>query len=95
MKELDAVARYWNKNIADIEVTNQKRGSREFFEELEKYRYWKLPYLKHTIRFYKYKGKSVLEVGCGLGFDLLQFAKSGAKVTCVDLAPNAIDLAKK
>ena len=95
MKKLDEVARYWNKYIVDTEVTDKKRGSREFFEELEKYRYWKLSYLKCTIEFHKYTGKSVLEVGCGLGFDLLQFAKNGAKVTGVDLASNAIDLAKK
>src|SRR5262249_22722274 len=41
-----------------------------------------------------YRGRSVLEVGCGAGVDLARFARGGASVTGVDLAPSAIDLAR-
>ena len=43
----------------------------------------------------QYKGKKVLEVGCGVGTDLSQFARNGAKVSGVDLTPKGIALAKK
>ncbi len=35
----------------------------------------------------------MLEVGCGAGTDLIRFARSGADVTGVDLAPSSIALA--
>jgi 2-polyprenyl-3-methyl-5-hydroxy-6-metoxy-1,4-benzoquinol methylase len=41
-------------------------------------------------RFGEYKDKSVLEIGCGLGADGLQFAKAGARYTGADLTANAI-----
>ncbi|NIP27439.1 MAG: methyltransferase domain-containing protein, partial [Phycisphaerae bacterium] len=37
----------------------------------------------------------VLEVGCGVGIDLVRFARAGAKVTGVDLSPTAVQLAKQ
>jgi SAM-dependent methyltransferase len=37
----------------------------------------------------------VLEVGCGAGTDLIRFAKGGARVTGVDIAPSAVALAKQ
>ena len=39
-------------------------------------------------------GKDVLEVGCGAGTDLVRFARGSARVTGIDLAESAIDLAK-
>jgi SAM-dependent methyltransferase len=36
----------------------------------------------------------VLEVGCGAGVDLARFARGGAIVTGVDVAPSAIELAR-
>jgi SAM-dependent methyltransferase len=36
----------------------------------------------------------VLDVGCGAGVDLARFARGGAVVTGVDLAPSAIQLAR-
>ena len=41
-----------------------------------------------------YKTSSVLEVGCGNGRDSILFAKSGFKVTSIDIVPEAVELAK-
>jgi SAM-dependent methyltransferase len=46
------------------------------------------------VDFDGYRGRDVLEVGCGAGVDLARFAKGGARVTGVDLARSAIDLAR-
>jgi SAM-dependent methyltransferase len=37
----------------------------------------------------------VLEVGCGAGTDLIRFARNGARVTGVDVAPSSIALASR
>ena len=42
-----------------------------------------------------YSEKKVLEVGCGIGTDIYQFAKNGAIVTGIDLTDRAIELVKK
>jgi ubiquinone/menaquinone biosynthesis C-methylase UbiE len=92
---IDAIARYWNARIHDLEMTAQPVGSREFFDELDAYRFDKLHYLPRLVDFAAYRGRTVLEVGCGIGTDLVRFARGGAIVTGVDLSSTAIDLARK
>ena len=69
-------------------------GTLEFFDELEQYRYQKMPFLRDYVQFPQYKGKKVLEIGCGPGIDTLQFAKGGADVWAVDLTSRAIELTR-
>ncbi len=93
--DLQEVQAYWNEYINDIEVTQSEIGSKGFFDELIAYRYRKLAYLPQVVSFPSYKGKKVLEIGCGIGLDSLQFARAGADLTAIDLTPNAIKLAKR
>jgi len=41
------------------------------------------------------KGKKVLDVGAGRGFDALHFAAQGADVTCCDIAPTNLELVRR
>lgn len=91
---LEDVRQYWNEYVNDIEITDYPPGSNEFFEALEKYRYDKIDYLKDYVDFPRYKGKKVLEIGCGAGVDLMQFARAGARVSARDLTENAVELTK-
>jgi len=95
IETLNLIREYWTKNLHDVDITHSSIGTKEFFEELEQYRYEKLEYLLRIIDFNAYKGRKLLEIGCGMGIDLVQFAKGGAIVTGIDLADNAIELAKK
>jgi SAM-dependent methyltransferase len=90
----DAVREYWNRHIHDLEITRHPVGSRGFFDDLDQYHFEKLHHLLRLVPFDGYRGRSVLEVGCGAGVDLARFAKGGAVVTGVDLAASAIDLAR-
>jgi len=45
--------------------------------------------------FDRYAGKKLLEVGCGMGTDLLQFARGGAICTGVDLTPRSIEISRR
>src|SRR5262245_49656549 len=90
---LNTIAAYWNRHIHDLEIATQPVGTPGFFKELDEYRYDKLHYLPGLINFAAYRGKRVLEVGCGVGIDLVRFARAGARVTGVDVSPTAIGLA--
>src|SRR5262249_19569020 len=90
-----AVRDYWNRHIHDLEITRHPVGSRGFFDDLDQYHFEKLHHLLRLVAFDGYRGRSVLEVGCGAGVDLARFARGGARVTGVDLASSAIELARR
>ena len=92
---IDAITQYWNQRIHDLEMTDQPVGTKAFFDDLDEYRFDKLHYLPQVVDFSSFRGQRLLEVGCGIGTDLVRFAKGGARVTGIDLAHTAIDLARK
>jgi len=92
---IDAIQHYWNERIHDLEMTTHPVGSREFFDDLDEYRFDKLHYLPRLVDFGAYRGQALLEVGCGIATDLVRFARGGARVTGVDLSQTAIDLARR
>ncbi|MDP2055067.1 MAG: class I SAM-dependent methyltransferase [Acidobacteriota bacterium] len=91
---INEIQHYWNHRIHDLEMTDAPVGTKAFFDDLDDYRYDKLRYLPQLVDFPSYKGQRLLEVGCGIGTDLVRFAAGGARVTGVDLAQTAIDLAR-
>jgi ubiquinone/menaquinone biosynthesis C-methylase UbiE len=92
---IDAIADYWNHRIHDLEMTDHPVGTKPFFDDLDDYRFDKLHYLPRLVNFSAFRGQRLIEVGCGIGTDLVRFAKGGASVTGVDLAQTAIELARK
>ena len=53
---LGDVKRYWSTHVNDIEVVVAPVGSPEFLEELERYRYEKMPYLRDIVRAPSWRG---------------------------------------
>jgi ubiquinone/menaquinone biosynthesis C-methylase UbiE len=92
---ISKIAVYWNQHIHDLAVATYPVGTIGFFQQLGDYRYEKLNYLPRLVAFSAYQGKKVLEVGCGVGIDLVRFAAAGADVTGIDLSQTAIELACK
>jgi SAM-dependent methyltransferase len=91
---IDTVREYWDKHIHDLDVTEHAVGSRAFFDDLDQYHFEKLHHLLRLVDFDGYRGRAVLEVGCGAAVDLARFARGGAEVTGVDVAPSAVELAR-
>ena len=89
------VREYWNRHIHDLEITRHPVGSPGFFADLDHYHFEKLHHLPRLVPFDGYRGRKVLEVGCGAGTDLVRFARGGAVVTGVDIAASAIELARQ
>ncbi|MGE4053394.1 MAG: class I SAM-dependent methyltransferase [Vicinamibacterales bacterium] len=94
MATIDEVRTYWDRHIHDLEITQHPVGSRGFFDDLDQYHFEKLHHLLRLVDFNGYRNRTVLDVGCGAGVDLARFARGGAIVTGVDLAPSAIELAR-
>ena len=92
---IDEIQRYWNERIHDLEMTDEPVGTRRFFDDLDEYRFDKLRYLPQLVDFSAFRGQRLLEVGCGIGTDLLRFARGGARVTGIDLSKTAIGLAEQ
>lgn len=89
------ITAYWDSHIHDLAIVTNPVGTPGFFRQLDEYRYDKLNYLPRLVDFDSYRGKTLLEIGCGAGVDLVRFARAGAVVTGVDLSRTAIDLARQ
>ena len=70
-------------------------GTREFFDTVERHRYTEYgPWMPRVMGFDKFRDARLLEIGCGMGTDLLQFARGGAYCTGVDLTPRSIEITR-
>jgi ubiquinone/menaquinone biosynthesis C-methylase UbiE len=70
-------------------------GTREFFDTVERHRYTEYaPWMPAIMGFADFPGARLLEIGCGMGSDLLQFARGGAVCTGVDLTPRSIEVSR-
>lgn len=61
----------------------------------EEQRYSAYPWLYEAAEFRHHAGERVLEIGCGTGSDLLQFAKNGAHAVGIDATPEHVRLARE
>lgn len=71
-------------------------GTRDFFDAIERHRYGEYaPWMPEVMGFDQFAGTRLLEIGCGMGTDLLQFARGGTSVTGVDLTPRSIEITRR
>jgi len=61
------VREWWNARPCGSLVSHEEIGSRAFFEEVEKHRYIQEYHIPKIANFEYWRGKQVLEIGCGLG----------------------------
>jgi ubiquinone/menaquinone biosynthesis C-methylase UbiE len=86
----------WGQDPCGAEYDREHElGTREFFVEVERYRYQEYaPWMPRLMEFEKFRGAQLLEIGCGMGTDLLQFARGGARCTGIDLTPRSIEITR-
>jgi 2-polyprenyl-3-methyl-5-hydroxy-6-metoxy-1,4-benzoquinol methylase len=93
--EIGRVKEYWDRRPCNIRHSTQPVGSRQYFDEVEARKYLVEPHIPGFAEFERWRGKRVLEIGCGLGTDTVNFARHGAKVTSVDLSEKSLELAQQ
>jgi 2-polyprenyl-3-methyl-5-hydroxy-6-metoxy-1,4-benzoquinol methylase len=92
---IDAVRSYWNNRPCNIRHSPKPVGTREYFDEVEARKYLVEPHIPGFADFARWHGKKVLEIGCGIGTDTINFARHGAQVTAVDLTEKSIEVARQ
>lgn len=92
---LSAVQKYWNDRPCNIRHSTKEIGTREYFDEVERRKYLVEPHIPRFADFERWRGKKVLEIGCGIGTDSMNFARHGAEVTAVDLSEKSLEVARK
>ena len=92
---IDRVRDYWNARPCNLRHSPAPVGTRQYFDEVEARKYFVEPHIPGFAQFQRWSGKRVLEVGCGLGTDTINFARAGAHVTAVELSARSLELARQ
>lgn len=85
------VREFWNRQSCGTYVTKADKHSRQYFEDVEAFRYYDQPFIHEFAQFTRYHGKRVIEVGFGAGTDFSQWLRAGAVATGIDLTPEALE----
>jgi ubiquinone/menaquinone biosynthesis C-methylase UbiE len=89
-----AAIEQWTADPCGANEVPLEPGKREYFEQLlaERRRY--APWMAEALDYAGARGRDALDVGCGQGIDLANFAMAGANATGIDLTPRHVELAK-
>lgn len=96
MELIEELKAYWQgRNIPQRWYSNKVPLSLQWFNDIAHKRYsLYYAYLAQDAEFTEHSGEKVLEVGVGLGTDLIEYAKGGAKVYGIDLGEEQVNLTR-
>jgi SAM-dependent methyltransferase len=95
MNRIDEVKKFWDSRPCNLKHSSKEIGSKEYFEEVEKKKFFVEPHILNFTDFSKYNGKKVLDIGCGIGTAAINFAKNGAIYTGIELSEESLNLTKQ
>lgn len=92
---IDEIKNFWNNRPCNIRHSSKTIGTRDYFDEVERRKYFHEPHIKDFANFEFWKNKDVLEIGCGLGTESINFARAGARLTIVELSEKSLEICKQ
>jgi len=92
---IQEVQDFWNARPCNIRHGVSPIGSEEWSREVTRRKYFVEPHIPVFAQFERWTGKNVLEVGCGIGTDTLEFVRAGAHVSAIDISNESIALAQQ
>jgi ubiquinone/menaquinone biosynthesis C-methylase UbiE len=94
--KLAEVEEYWSSNPLGSLETSFPRGSKDFFDWHTRIRdYDEGDFCQSMYEFNRHVDERVLDIGCGNGWLVWNFARGNAKITGIDLTSTAVELTKK
>jgi ubiquinone/menaquinone biosynthesis C-methylase UbiE len=99
MSTVQSVRDYWDSHVLGFQYVTDpslEPGTAEFFAHIRPWMNpYKFPWIMERIERESalLQGRRLLEIGCGMGYDSLEFLKRGVRVVATDLTPNAIAMA--
>ena len=92
---IEEVKKFWNDRPCNVRHSSKEIGTKEYFNEVERKKFFVEPHILKFTYFPSCEGKKVLEIGCGLATVGTNFAFHGADYTGVELSEESLELAKK
>lgn len=94
---IEDVASFWEANPVSAAAVPHQLGTADYFAHYDRLREAnESPQFSSQLHEYgDFLGKAVLDVGCGNGYVLANYARLGARVSGVDITRAAIDLSRQ
>lgn len=89
------VEQYWDRRPCNIRHSPKPVGSKEYFDEVEARKYFVEPHIPGFAQFPRWAGKDILEIGCGIGTDTVNFVRNGANLDVVELSSKSLSVTGK
>lgn len=89
---IEKIQKYWDDRPCNVHHSDKDIDTPEYSAEVERRKYFVEPHIPSFADFSRWCDKDVLEIGCGIGTDSINFLRHGARLTVIELSPNSLDI---